>query len=184
MTKLKPPTYFDPEYLYEKYEPLRKAVFARSVSKMSSSSDRQDLVGIIDEIFFQLVREFNPHMGVDFPYYIKKMLGLRVYHQITKHLKVVNTEYCSENDLLIEDSWYEDIYDKIVDLNSMDPNIKLGDKHRQLLINTVIHKKTLQEQAKEEGVPIDRLHARMYFLRQKFEDEYENQKNKYGDDMY
>ncbi|MOA61702.1 hypothetical protein D3C78_1869070 [compost metagenome] len=52
------------------------------------------------------------------------------------------------------------------------------------MIGILIHKKTLKELAEEEGVPPDRLHARLYFLIKKLKDVHEQHKEKYGEDMY
>lgn len=181
--KLTPPTNLDPEYLYEKFAPLRYATFKKHSGKVDTAADRDELMGTIDQLFLQLVYEYDAQIGVDFPYFIKKMLELRVYHHITKYWKVANSEFFVDLPITVEES-YEDVFDKVVELNSLNPDIVLGDKHRQLLINTIIHKKTLQQQAEEEGVPLDRLHARMYFLIKKFEGEYEKEAEIYGDDIY
>ncbi|UNY49111.1 hypothetical protein sp82g_174 [Bacillus phage SP82G] len=177
--KLTPPTHFDPEYLFKKYELLRKSVYKKFKDKMINQSDREDLMGTIDQIFLQLVSEYNPNRGVDFPYYIKRMLELRTYHHITKYLKRINGEtslYVKNEDGevlelqdTIADIHAEEIFSRIVDLHSINPYMELGEKHRNLMIGLFIRKKTLQELAQEEGVPLDRLHARLYFLIRKFE---------------
>lgn len=185
--KLDPPTHFEPEYLFKKYEPLRKAVLSKFRSYMANPIDREDLRGEIDRIFLELVNEFNPNRGVDFPYYIKRMLELRVYHHITNYLKVVNNESLSsdgDKELIIEDNSFDEIVQRIVDLNSLNPNIVLGDKHRRLMVGLLIEHKTLRELAEEEGVPSDRLHARLYFLLKKFQKAHEDEVVEFGDDLY
>jgi len=183
MKKLDPPTHLEPEYLFQKYEPLRRSVFKKFKDKMMNQADEEELWSTIGEIFLRLVSEFDPNRGVDFPYYIKKMLDLRTYHHVSNYLENVNRETYGE-DFIIEDDSYEELFNRIVDLHSIDPDIELGEKHRQLMIGVLIHKKTLKELAEEEGVPVDRLHARLYFLIRKLREVYEEHKQKYGEDMY
>ena len=192
--KLTPPTHFDPEYLFKKYELLRKSVYKKFKDKMINQSDREDLMGTIDQIFLQLVSEYNPNRGVDFPYYIKRMLELRTYHHITKYLKRINGEtslYVKNEDGevlelqdTIADMHAEEIFSRIVDLHSINPYMELGEKHRNLMIGLFIRKKTLQELAQEEGVPLGRLHARLYFLIRKFEKEHQIDTEIFGEDLY
>lgn len=189
MKKLEPPTMLDPEYLFHKYEPLRKAIFGRFRPRMANHTDREELMLAINQTFIELVAEYDPNRGVDFPYYIKRMLELRIGHYATKYYKTVNSEsYSSEDDENIEitvlDHSAEEILNRIVDLNSFDPNIVLGDKHRNLMIGLLIEHKTLKELADEEGVPLDRLHARLYFLLRKLSKVYESHVSKHGKDMY
>jgi RNA polymerase sigma factor (sigma-70 family) len=183
MKKLDPPTHLEPEYLFNKYEPLRRAMYKKFKDKMISNADREELWSTIGEIFLQLVSEFDPNRGVDFPYYIKRMLDLRTYHHITKYIKNINREVYEEN-FVIEDETYEELFDRIIDLHSIDPDIELGDKHRELMVGVLIHKKTLKELADEEGVPPDRLHARLYFLIKKLKEVHEQHKEIYGEDLY
>jgi RNA polymerase sigma factor (sigma-70 family) len=185
MKKLDPPTHLEPEYLYKKYEPLRKSVFNKFKDKMSNQADKEDLISTIDHIFLQLVSEYDPNRGVDFPYYIKRMLDLRTYHHITKYLKNANREsYSDENGLTIEDDSFNEIFKRIEDLNSIDPNIELGEKHRELMIGILIHRKSIKQLAEEEGVPPDRLHARLYFLRKKMQEVHKEHIEEYGEDLY
>ncbi len=184
--KLDPPTHLEPEYLYHKYDPLRRAVFNKFKSKMNNTADKEDLISTIDQIFFQLVSEYDPHRGVDFPYYIKRMLDLRTYHHVTKYLKNVNKEIFREDDteMVIEDESFHEIFQRVIDLNSIDPTLELGEKHRQLMVGVLIERKTLKEIAMEEGVPVDRLHARIYFLIRKLRNSHEKQIEEFGDDLY
>lgn len=182
--KLLPPTHLDPHYLYVKYEPLRKSLLNKFSRMMANHADKEDLMSSIDQIFLQLVSEYDPNRGVDFPYYIKRMLDLRTYHHVTKYLKNVNNESYVEEDIVIEDTSVDDILQRIVDLHSIDPNIQLGEKHRNLMVGVLIHRKSLKELADEEGVPPDRLHARLYFLLQKMNKVYEEHKEEFGDDLY
>lgn len=182
--KLTPPTNLEPSYLYEKYTLLRMATFKKFRNHMANEEDRNELMSNIDILFLQLVKEYNPNLGVDFPYYIKKMLELRVYHYVTKYLKNVNNETFSEDEIVQVDESWEEIMQRIIDLNSFDDSVILGEKHRNLLVGVLIEKKTLKELAEEEGVPVDRLHARLYFLIKKLKEQYEEMVRKEGGDPY
>lgn len=181
--KLEPPTHLEPQYLFDKYEPLRKSMLNKFKDRMTNEADRDDLFSTINAIFIDLVNEYDPNRGVDFPYYIKRMLEFRTYHHVTKYSKNVNKESYGD-ELIIEDDSYEEILQRIVDLYSIDPTIQLGDKHRQLMIGVLIHRKSLKEIAEEEGVPADRIHARLYFLLKKLRKVYEEHKQKYGEELY
>ena len=182
--KLVPRTHLEPEYLYLKYEPLRKAVFNKFKSKMANQADREDLLLSIDQIFLQLVMEYDPNRGVDFPYFIKRMTDLRTYHHVTKYLKNINKESYAEEDIVISDDSVEYLLQRVVDLNSIDTNIVLGDKHRKLMVGVLIDRKSLKELADEEGVPPDRLHARLYFLLKKLRDVHDEHTELHGEDLY
>lgn len=182
--KLLPPTHYEPEYLYKKYEPLRRASYKKFKDMMANDQDRQDLMSNVDQVFLQLVSEYDPNRGVDFPYYIKKMLDLRIYHFVSKYLDNVNKETYAEDELVIQDDSFDEILQRIIDLNSINPDLVLGEKHRKLMIGVLIERKTLKELAEEEGVPPDRLHARLYFLIKKLTKSYEEDKEIYGDDLY
>lgn len=183
-TNMLPPTHLDTEYLYKKYEPLRKSLYYKFRSRMASEADADDLASAIDEIFLALLDEYNPNRGVDFPYYIKKMMDLRVYHYVTSYTKNIIREIPTDEERIIEDLGYQELIDKLINLNSVDSEIVLGDKHRNLMIGILIEGKSLKELAEEEGVPSDRLHARLYFLIKKMTKEYEKQVEIYGKDMY
>lgn len=186
MKKLEPPTHLEPAYLFKKYEPLRRAIYNKFKDRMANQADREELQSEIDMIFLALVSEYNPNLGVDFPYYIKRMIELRTYHHVTKYLKNLNNESYSDSDeeIVIEDNSYQEIFERIIDLNSLDPNMVLGEKHRKLMVGVLIEHKTLKELAEEEGVPSDRLHARLYFLIKNLKKVYEKDVAKYGKDMY
>lgn len=183
MKKLEPPTNLEPGYLYKKYEPLRKAMFNKFKDRMANYTDKTELQSEIDHIFLELVNEYNPNRGVDFPYYIKRMMDLRVYHYITKYLKNINSETYDE-ELLIEDDSMRETLERVINLNSLDPNIVLGEKHRRLMVGVLIEHKTLKELAAEEGVPTDRLNARLYFLVKKLQKAHEEDVERYGEDLY
>ncbi len=184
--KLDPPTHLEPTYLYHKYEPLRVAIYKKFKDRMMNHGDREDLLSTIDQIFLTLVNEYDPNRGVDFPYYIKRMLDLRVYHHVDKYSKVTNKEVYSDDDteLIIEDDSYEEIFQRVIDLHSIDPELQLGDKHSRLMVGVLIERKTLKQLADEEGVPVDRLHARLYFLLKKLKRIHEDDVYTFGEDLY
>lgn len=184
--KLLPPTHLEPEYLYHKYEPLRLGVYKKFKDKLLNQADKEDFMSIIDQIFLQLVSEYDPNRGVDFPYYIKRMLDLRTWHHVDKYLKKINREVLSndDSDIVVEDYSYREIFERIIDLNSIDPDFELGDKHLRLMTGVLLERKTLKELAEEEGVPVERLHARFYFLIKKCKKLYAEQKDMYGEDLY
>lgn len=182
--KLEPPTHLDPYYLYEKYKPLRMAVFKKFKSMMANESDREDLMSTIDQIFLQLVNEYDPNRLVDFPFYIKRMIDLRTYHHVTKYLKNINRETFTDEELVIQDDSVEELIQRVIDLNSIDPTLTLGEKHRKLMVGVLIERKSLKELAEEEGVPADRLHARLYFLLKKLRSIHEKHVEEHGEDLY
>jgi len=174
----------DPETLFRNYEPLRKAMTKKFVHMMHNGADREDLFAAVNMLFIQLVNEYSPKRGVDFPYYIKKMLEFRVYHHITKYLRVVNKETCEEDFSAYEQSYNEKDIQRAIDMMSIDPSIVLGEKHRKLMEGLIIHKKSLRELAAEEGVSVNRVQARVYFLSIKYLKEYSKLVEKYGPDIY
>lgn len=182
--KLLPPTHLEPSYLFYKYEPLRMALYSKFNNLMANHADKEDLMSSIDQIFLQLVSEYDPNRCVDFPYYIKRMLDLRTYHHVTKYLKNVNKESYVEEEIVVADESIDRILERIIDLHSIDPNIQLGDKHRRLMVGVLIERKTLKELAEEEGVPVNRLHARLYFLLSKLSKVHESHVEEFGDDLY
>lgn len=182
-----PPTHLDPEYLFEKYTPLRRAIYKKHRDKMRNNADREDLESQITQLFIMLVVEYDPHMGVDFPYYINMMLNYRVMHYVDRYCKFRAKEHYSEDSReanQVEDINTTDLIQKIIDLNSIDPDINLGDKHRKLLIGIIIEGKTIKELADEEGVPAERLHARFYFLKKKLEKVHEEHTKAHGKNLY
>lgn len=183
---LDPPTHLDPEYLYHKYEPLRKAVYKKFKDVLINQADKEDLISTIDQLFLQLVSEYNPHRGVDFPYFIKRMLDLRVYHYITKYLNKINKEIPNETvgDSQIEDIHSQELIQRVIDLYSINPDLELGEKHAKLMIGILVERKTLKELADEEGVPVERVNARMYFLLRKMRKLHDLETEEFGDDIY
>lgn len=169
--RLVPPKVLNPELLYEKYKPLRLAVYSEFKDRLSKEIDREELMNHIDFSFIQLVKEYNFNCGVHFPYYIKKMLHLRTSHFITKTNNNASREIYAEEDPLIIDNSFNDIEERILEIHSINPNIVFGTKHRKLMVDILIKGKSLKDIADEEGITLERLHARLYFLRKKLKAE-------------
>lgn len=182
--KLTPPVNLEPQYLFDKYSLLRKSVFKKFKGHMANAEDMNELSGAIDMCFIQLVDEYNPNIEVDFPYYIKRMLELRVYHFVSKYLKNINKEIYVEDEIVQVDESWEQTFGRIIDLNSFDDTLVLGEKHRNLLVGVLIEHKSLKELAEEEGVPVDRLHARLYFLIKKLRENHEEKVRRNGEELY
>ena len=158
----------DPMYLHDKYAPLRRSIFNKY---KNSVKDLEELNSNIDLSFMQLLSEYNPQRGVDFPYFIKKMLNLRVQHYVNRlynNSNKINNNFLPEDFELGDDNKGELILDDLINLLSVNPDIKLGSKHRNLFKGVLLEHKTIRELAQEEGVPTDRVHARLYFLCRKF----------------
>ena len=52
------------------------------------------------------------------------------------------------------------------------------------MVGVLIDRKSLKELADEEGVPPDRLHARLYFLLKKLRDVHDEHTELHGEDLY
>lgn len=153
--------------LLQNYKPLILATYKRLHPMFNSKEDKEDLMSEINSIFTKLVWEYNPLKGVDFPYYIKRMLELRTYHYITKQLKVKNKESLVEsftNDEITFGKELSDEHEKIINMLSWDDNFNMGKKQRALFVGLLKDHKTLKQLAEEEGVDVSTLHTRLHFL--------------------
>lgn len=168
----------DIEKLMEKYKPLIFSVYKRLHPMLRDKGDKEDLMSQINMIFARLVVEYDPRRGVDFPYYIKRMLELRAYHYVTKELKVKNKEVLTEsftNDEVTYGEISDKEFDDIINLLSWDDNFTLGKKQKRLFIGLLVEHKSLKELAEEEGVDVSVLHTRMHFLLKKLQQQRETQ---------
>ncbi|WAB25023.1 hypothetical protein M3_0072 [Lysinibacillus phage vB_LfM_LysYB1] len=161
----------DIEKLLEDYKPLILSVYKRLHPMFNSREDKEDLMSQIKALFAKLVVEYNLRRGVDFPYYIKRMLELRSYHYVTNQLKVKNKEVLFESFTNDEVNYTgftgnEDLED-IISLLSWDDDFTLGKKQKRLFIGLVQDHKLLKELAEEEGVDVSVVHTRMHFLLKK-----------------
>lgn len=157
---------YNPEKLLREYEPLIKSVSKKFNNYFKNYEDKLDLYSQIQYEFIKLVQEYNPKRGIDFPYYIKRMLNQRTYHYVTKQLKVVNSETCVEElaDFIEAKDYFEDDVELFEGLMSLDDNMVLGKKQRELLEKVLIEKKTMHQIAEEEGVDIKVIRLRLHFL--------------------
>ena len=149
--------------LLKEYKPLVLAQYRKFHNYFHNYMDKQELMQTIEEMFIKLCVEYNPRYGVDFPYYIKKKLGHRVYHYVIDHLNILNHEHnCDE--ITVENYEIEDSLEFIENLESINTNISLGNKQKNLLYGILIEHKSIKELADEEGVASTVLHTRLHFL--------------------
>lgn len=166
--------------LLKNYKPLILATYKRLHPMFKNREDKEDLMSEINSIFTKLVWEYNPLKGVDFPYYIKRMLELRTYHYITKQLKVKNKENLVEsftNDEITFGKEQIDDLENIINMLSWDDDFNMGKKQRALFIGLLRDHKSLKQLAEEEGVDVSTLHTRLHFLIKKLKQQSEIQKN-------
>lgn len=153
--------------LLRQYKPLILATYKRLHPMFKNKEDKEDLMAEINSIFTKLVWEYKPKRGVDFPYYIKRMLELRTYHFITKQLKVKNKETLVEsftNDEITFGKELTNEEERVINMLSWDDNFNMGKKQRALFIGLLQDHKTLKQLAEEEGVDVSTLHTRLHFL--------------------
>ncbi|QKE56523.1 RNA polymerase sigma factor [Bacillus phage YungSlug] len=173
----------DVNKLLEDYKPLILATYKRFHSTFKNKEDKEDLMSQIRFLFTKLVFEYDPRRGVDFPYYIKRMLELRTYHWVTKTLKQKNAEVITEgftNDELTYGNLFDSLedFERIIKLQSWDDNFTLGEKQKKLFIGLLVENKTIKELAEEEGVDASIIHTRMHFLVKKLTKQAKEQKIK------
>lgn len=169
----------DIEKLLEDYKPLILSIYRRFHPMFNNREDKEDLMATIKMLFTRLVFEYDLHRGVDFPYYIKRMLQLRTYHYVDKTLKQQNREVLTEGFTNGDINFVDDVdnaedIQRIIDLLSWNDDFKLGKKQKQLFIG-LLQNKTLKEMAEEEGVDVSILHTRMHFLIKKLKQHREEQ---------
>ncbi|MNW28097.1 hypothetical protein D3C74_49090 [compost metagenome] len=161
----------DVEKLLEDYKPLILSVYKRLHPMFSVREDKEDLMAQIRALFVKLVYEYDPRRGVDFPYYIKRMLDLRAYHYVTKQLNTRNKEVLTESftndEVSYGQTYHKDDFEDIINLESWDDDFTLGKKQKRLFIGLLVEHKSLKELAAEEGIDVSILHTRMHFLQKK-----------------
>jgi RNA polymerase sigma factor (sigma-70 family) len=170
--------YYDPENLLKQYEPLIKTLYRQFGAYITDETTRSDLRSQIELEFLKLVTEYQPRRGVDFPFYIKKMLRFRVNHWFTRNLKVVNCEFLREPlsitsilETIPEESINREI-EFIEALSSLDEDLVLGKRYRKMMQDILVDKKSLEKIAEEEGVDVKVIRVRLYFLCNKLKDNY------------
>lgn len=179
--------------LLEDYKPLILSVYKKRNHYFRNAQDKEDFMSQLYMIFTNLVYEYDPSRGVDFPFYIKRMLELRAGHYITKHNKRMSREFLSSSDSLGEGhevtgtaGMYEAVPDSHInqftdetaelleDILSVeswdDAALSLGKKQEQLFLGILRDNKTPRELADAEGVSISTIHTRMHFLTKKLKE--------------
>lgn len=188
----------DVNSLLEQYKPLIYSIYKKRNYIFKTSHDREDFLAQLKLIFTSLVYEYDPSRGVDFPFYIKRMMELRSGHYITKYVKhhkrevTIETDVANYNkdrsqldDLSTMDDFLESEMLQVLAVESWDDTgLTLGDKHRELFKGVLRDNKTLKQLAKEEGVSISTLHTRMHFLTKKLREHAEAENNSNGEDFY
>lgn len=74
----------DVDRLFRKYANLRHKVYNTNKDAFADEATRRELRSYIDEQFVKLTKEYDINGAVDFPFYIKKMLNLRVSGSFVK----------------------------------------------------------------------------------------------------
>lgn len=171
----------DVERLLVDYKPLILSIYKRFHPMFNVKEDKEDLMAQIQSLFAKLVYEYDVRRGVDFPYYIKRMLELRTYHYVTKQLQIKNKEVLSHSFTNDEVSYGigldgQEEMEALLKMMSWDDSFTLGKKQRRLFIGLVVEHKTLRELAEEEGVDVSIVHTRMHFLLKKIQQQTEKQK--------
>ena len=143
----------DQEKLLLEYQPLIKAVYKKFSSYFNNYEDKLDLFNQVQYEFSRLVSEYDPRRGVDFPFYSKRMLNQRVYHYVTKCVRVLDREVACEDTTAVHEKFEVDKRLEFVEcMVSLDDGLPLGEKQNRLMKDILIYKKSLEEIAKEEAV--------------------------------
>lgn len=92
----------DIDKLMHNYRNLRYALYYRYASQMDNYVKKEELLEYINEQFIKLVKEYNIQSEVDFPYYIKSKLTMRVRNSYVKKNKDrdANVVFGNDNDTL------------------------------------------------------------------------------------
>lgn len=181
----------DVNFLLEQYKPLIYSIYKKRNYIFKNGYDKEDFLSQLHLIFTSLVYEYDPGRGVDFPFYIKRMMELRSGHYITKYIKhhkrevTIRSETANFNkdrtqfdELGTADDYLDDEMLKVLDVESWsDDDLALGVKHQELFKGVLNDNKSLKQLAKEEGVSISTLHTRMHFLTKKLREHAETLEN-------
>ena len=83
----------DPEKLLLQYDHLIRAVVKEQSNKFNIYEDKRELYAQVVTTFFNLVKEYDPYSGVDFPGYIKINLSSRIrYSYVQAQLRRIQKE--------------------------------------------------------------------------------------------
>ena len=174
----------DADALLKAYKPLILSTYKKYHPTFRRKAEKEELMQEIRSTFIRLVYEYDPRRGVDFPYYIKRMLNFRTYHYVTKTAKQKSIELLHKTDSSGqsynaysegEDLETEELIDQFVELESWDDEFPIGKKQKQLFVGLIVEGKSLKQLAEEEGVEISILHTRVHFLLKKLRQHKEKQ---------
>lgn len=127
----------DVDTLYERYQPLRLALYRDYHSYLPNKASKEDLVSFINEQFVRLCYEFDVAGDMDFAGYIKTMLTLRVKHSfVDKEYRTRTKEPVGvEDDIRLQasetgvaDEEFEKLRSEFVDMIMHNANLTDFDK--------------------------------------------------------
>lgn len=158
---------YDMDLMLEKYSNFLKSIVKKYSDQKALDAD--DLFAQAQLQFIELVKEYDSRRGVDFPGYIKIMLPKRFYHYVIKQTETHNKELLQLADKPTLDSDVPDyLYEKELELiegfASLNRGVVSGKKRNQLVDDILIHRKTIEEIAAEEGVTTKVIRLRLHFL--------------------
>ena len=161
--------YMSTDKLMKDYTPLKRWIFTKFHSYFPTYEGKSELQSQIEYEFLSLVRGYDPRRGVDFPGYIKQILNQRIYHWVTKQNNLHKQETTVEEvwDVVKEQGFDEQEFEVVHALLSVNPSHIVGKKRRKLLNDILVHRKTLEEIADEEGVEVRVIRLRLHFLAEK-----------------
>lgn len=150
----------DLDKLYRQYANLIYSIYQKHGWKLNSKAKRDDLQSYIDYQFVVLTKEFNISGNVDYPYYIKTKLNMRVHSYVDRLLGKEQNEFLGNKDDTVEvlaeeeyeDIDYKEMYDYVIkqgNFNKLQTDIL--DKFIYSDNNTR-DSKIISELAKEHGV--------------------------------
>lgn len=135
----------DVDTLYERYQPLRLALYRDYHNYLPTKASKEDLVSFINEQFVRLCYEFDVAGDMDFAGYIKTMLTLRVKHSfVDKEYRTRTKEPVGvEDDIRLQasetgvaDEEFEKLHTEFVDMLMSSAELTELDKEIiQLLID-------------------------------------------------
>lgn len=135
----------DVDTLYERYQPLRLALYRDYHNYLPTKASKEDLVSFINEQFVRLCYEFDVAGDMDFAGYIKTMLTLRVKHSfVDKEYRTRTKEPVGvEDDIRLQasetgvaDEEFEKLHTEFVDMLMSSADLTELDKEIiQLLID-------------------------------------------------
>lgn len=129
---------YDPEYLLKRYEPLINALNKKYLSKYWHLLDPQELRAQTEFEFLKLLKKYDPKRGVDFDFFIKKMLNFSVLHYVERLTKINKNEGTADGEETVEKLSAVVFPDFITKLPL---DLVLTDYQRELLIAVVVHDK-------------------------------------------